>query len=470
MIPTVVDGLILLVGVLIGLVIGMLVAAGRSRAVRSELRQAESAKAGLESSQSELRTQVASLKVDLDNNRSKLELEQNNRASAEASLTHAQKSIVEQKQLLDEAEEKLTHVFESLASKTLSKSTEQFLELAKSKLEVLQGNATSELEQRRVAIEGIVGPLQTSLSGLQAELTRVESSRQEAYGSLKTEVLHLTETSKELRQETGSLVTSLRQPQIKGKWGEMTLRRAVELAGLSPHCDFVEQSSVQTEDGRLRPDMIVRLAGGADIVVDAKVPLEAFLQAVSAKDEPERKAAMIEHVRLVRAHVSQLSSRSYWNQFTQTPDFVVLFMPAESFFSAALEQDRTLIEDALGKRVILASPTTLIALLRSVAQGWRQEQIAENAERISTLGKDVCEKITKFMEYMADIRAGLERANKAYNNAVGSLESRLLPSARKFRELGVHPGSELQPSEPIETALRPLTTTGTMRQDPPNQD
>ena len=303
----------------------------------------------------------------------------------------------------------------------------------------------------------MVEPLEKAVNQLRVEVNKIESARQEAYGSLRTEVQQLATTSKELRQETGSLVSSLKQPQVKGKWGELTLHRAVELAGMSPHCDFLEQPSVDTEEGRLRPDLIVHLPGDTQIVIDAKVPLHAFLAAVSARTDEEYRAAMTQHASLVRDHIARLSAKEYWKQFEPTPEFVVLFVPGESFFSAALEQDRTLIEDAIEDRVVLASPTTLIALLRAIAYGWKQQLVAENAERIKDLGKELYERVLKFAEHLSDVARGLERANKAYNNAVASFDSRLVPSARKFREMGV--GSANVPElDPIETAPRPTLT------------
>jgi DNA recombination protein RmuC len=251
-------------------------------------------------------------------------------------------------------------------------------------------------------------------------------------------------------------VNSLRQPQIKGKWGELTLRRAIELAGLSPHCDFNEQHRVETEDGILRPDLVIHVAGGKHIVVDSKVPLHAFLNVVTAQNENDRLAAMKSHVDLVRKHIRDLSSKTYWSQFEQTPELVVLFMPAEAFFSAALEQDRDLMEDAMKQRVILASPTTLIALLKSVAYGWRQEDVSRNAEKISDLGRKLYDRVLTFLNHMEGIRRNLEATNKAYNSAVGALESRILPSVRSFRELGVQTTEEIALNQPTEISLREL--------------
>ncbi len=386
----------------------------------------------------------------------RVEEEQKFRAAADKEVENQRANTAEQRRLLEEAEKKLKEAFQSLASEVLRASNKQFMELAGARFDSLQKEASGDLEQRKIAIGGMVEPLEKAVNELRAEVNKIESARQEAYGSLRTEVQQLATTSKELRQETGSLVSSLKQPQVKGKWGELTLRRAVELAGMSPHCDFLEQQSVDTEEGRLRPDLIVNLPGETQIVIDAKVPLHAFLAAVSSRSDEEYRVAMAQHASLVRTHINQLSGKEYWKQFEPTPEFVVLFVPGESFFSAALEQDRTLIEDAIEKRVVLASPTTLIALLRAIAYGWKQQLVAENAERIKDLGKELYDRILKFAEHLSDVAKGLERANKAYNNAVASFDSRLVPSARKFKEMGVG-SADIPQLDPIETSPRPCS-------------
>ena len=367
--------------------------------------------------------------------------------AAETSLKEAAKNLEEQRKAIEEVRAEMSNTFDSLAAAALKSSTEEFLKLAGVRFDSLKKEATGELSQREQAIQGMVKPLAESMAAIQQELVRVD-----------TQVGALAQSSQELRAETGSLVTSLRKPHIKGKWGELTLRRAVELAGMSPHVDFVEQATVKTDEGEaLRPDLVIQLPGGAQIVVDSKAPLEAFLDAVTIRTQNEYHAAMENHARLVRGHINKLASKSYWNQFELAPKFVVLFLPGESFFSAALEMDRTLIEDAMEKNVILASPTTLIALLRSVAAGWRAEQLADNAAQISELGRDLHDRIRVFVEHLAKVGNALEAANKAYNNAVGSLEQRVLPGARKFRELGVQATAELPDVEPTGVAVRQLS-------------
>jgi DNA recombination protein RmuC len=449
--------LVAIVALAIGVAIGWLIARGRvSSGYESQLRSLDSAKAAAESSATEVRRQSDTLRSEVAQARTRIEQESNLRAAAEASLSKTEENLKQQRALLDEAQAKLSDAFRSLAGEALNESTNQFLKLAESRLETMQVDATSQLNSKKVEIDGIVNPLNEALKELKAELNRVESSRQEAYGQLTSQVHALNDMNRQLRDETGSLVNSLRQPQIKGKWGELTLRRAIELAGLSPHCDFNEQHRVETEDGILRPDLVIHVAGGKHIVVDSKVPLHAFLNVVSAQNENDRLAAMQSHVDLVRKHIRDLSSKTYWSQFEQTPELVVLFMPAEAFFSAALEQDRDLMEDAMKQRVILASPTTLIALLKSVAYGWRQEDVSRNAEKISDLGRKLYDRVLTFLNHMEGIRRNLEATNKAYNSAVGALESRILPSVRSFRELGVQTTEEIALNQPTEISLREL--------------
>ena len=407
----------------------------------------------------ELKKQSGALQEQLRGLQARLEEEQKLRAAAEKEAEGQRANIAEQRRLLEEAEKKLKEAFQSLASEALQASNKQFMDLARASFDSLQKEASGDLEQRKVAIGGMVQPLEKAVNELRAEVNKIESARQEAYGGLRTEVQQLATSNKELRQETGTLVSSLKQPQVKGKWGELTLRRAVELAGMSAHCDFEEQTSVDTDEGRLRPDMIVHLPGDTRIVIDAKVPLHAFLAADSMRPEAEYRAAMAQHASLVRDHINRLSTKEYWKQFERTPEFVVLFVPGESFFSAALEQDRSLIEDAIEKKVVLASPTTLIALLRAVAYGWKQQVFTENAQKIENLGKELYDRILKFAEHLSEVSKNLERANKSYNSAISSFDSRLVPSVRKFKELGVG-NADVPDIDPIETSPRPSLYAG----------
>jgi DNA recombination protein RmuC len=444
--------LTLLTGIIVALAVGFvtawLIVSSRANRLRSE-------SAAIAAQLSETRQQLATSHTETEALRKKVLEETTLRTRAEVDVQNQRANLDEQKRLLGEAEVNLRQAFDSLAAKALQQSTDQFLLLAQERLAKLQQESSGDLSQRQEAIKGLVEPLQQRLSDLQTHLRQVESNRESAYGELRNQVQQLAATNRDLQRETGTLVSTLKQPQVKGRWGELTLRRAVELAGMSPHCDFAEQVSVDTEEGRLRPDLIVRLPGGGNVVVDAKVPLHGFLRVASAQNDAEREAGLAEHARLVRTHVNQLSSKEYWKQFLPCPEFVVLFVPGESFYSAALERDPALLEDAITNHVLLASPANLIAILRAVAYGWRQEQIAENAQQISDLGSELYFRILKFLEHMNDVRGGIERTNKAFNNAVGSLEGRVLPAVRKLKEKGGYWG-EFPAIEPTETALRAL--------------
>jgi DNA recombination protein RmuC len=344
-----------------------------------------------------------------------------------------------------------------LASEALKSNNQAFIALAKSTFETVQVQARGDLEIRQKAIEGLVGPLREALDRYEKQIQEMERVRQTAYGSLEEHLKLLATEAERLEKETGTLATALKGgPQVRGRWGELTLRRVAELAGMSEHCDFTEQETLATDSGRLRPDMIVNLPGSRRIIVDAKAPLQAFLEAAAAITEAERIEKLKRHGELVRAHMNQLGARAYWEQFDQAPEIVVLFLPGESFFSAALEQDRTLIEDGMEKRVVLATPTTLIALLRAVAYGWRQEQVARNAQVISELGKELHDRIKPFVAHLEALGGALENAVANYNRAVGSLEQRVLPSARRFRELGAAAGEEIVELEPIDERTRAL--------------
>jgi Uncharacterized protein conserved in bacteria len=285
----------------------------------------------------------------------------------------------------------------------------------------------------------------------------MEVARGEAYGDLKAQVQSLITTQKELQSETGNLVRALRTPNVRGRWGEIQLRRVVEIAGMLSYCDFSEQETIQGETGRLRPDLVVKLPGGKNVVVDAKTPLQAFLEAFETTDEDERRRCLSNHARQVRDHINTLSGKKYWEQFESTPEFVVMFLPGETFFSAALEQDTSLIEHGVLNRVIPASPTTLIALLKAVSYGWNQEKLARNAQEISILGKELHERLRNLAGHITGVGSNLDKAVEAYNRAVGSLENRVLVSARRFAELGASVAEEIPELEPIETTSRALS-------------
>ncbi len=356
---------------------------------------------------------------------------------AEQALAHEQKLGRERVRLLEASQGRLTAEFKALSSEALRESSTSLLSLAEERFATVQSNANRELDARRLAVEHLVAPLGDSLSKMESRLQTMELGRQDAYSALVTQVRALHEGHERLRVETGNLVTALRSPSARGRWGEIQLRRVVEMAGMLHHCDFTEQAGLEGADGRLRPDIVVHLPGDKTVVIDAKAPLEAYLDAVSATDDATARTKLVAHARQLRVHVDKLAAKSYWEALSNAPDFVVLFLPSDQLLSGALEHDAGLMEYAVGNRVLLATPVTLIALLRSVAYGWQQQGLAENARRIAELGREMQDRLARFAEHLAKVGRGLESAVDAYNASVGSFESRVLVTGRRFQDLEV---------------------------------
>jgi DNA recombination protein RmuC len=383
------------------------------------------------------------------------------RARLESALESERKTSTEKIELLartgDRAAEDLQNAFKALAADALKNNNSSFLQIAQDTLKRFQSEAKGDLDARQKAVADLVTPVRESLNKVDAQIQQMEIARGEAYGDLKNQVQSLITTQKELQSETGNLVRALRTPNVRGRWGEIQLRRVVEIAGMLPYCDFAEQETVTTDSGRFRPDLVVKLPGGKNVVVDAKTPLDAFLDACATTDEDARRGYLAQHARQVRDHIETLSDKKYWEQFEATPEFVVMFLPGETFFSAALEQDPGLIEHGVLKRVIPASPTTLIALLKAVAYGWNQEKLARNAQQISALGKELHDRLRLLAGHITSVGANLDRAVESYNKAIGSLEGRVLVSARKFAELGASVAEDIPELVPIETSARALS-------------
>ena len=357
---------------------------------------------------------------------------------------------------LDDAQQKLSDTFKALAADTLHNSNKSFLELAEKELKIFHEAAKGDLEKRQTAIDELVKPVKESLVKVDSKLQEIEKARLEAYTGLTEQVKSMRETQDLFAGETSNLVQALRRPEVRGRWGEIQLRRVVEMAGMLEHCDFTEQQSVNTEEGRLRPDLVVRLPGDRTIVVDAKTPLDAYLSAIEAPDEETRNAKLKEHARQIRNHVQMLGRKKYFEQFEHSPDFVVLFIPGEIFYTAALQQDPELIEAGVGERVLITSPTSLIALLRAVSYGWRQEKLADNAREISDLGRHLYDCLAKLTEHFAKVGERLDQAVKAYNQALASLENRVLPGARKFKELGASTADDIDRLKPVDNTVRQI--------------
>ena len=373
----------------------------------------------------------------------------------------AQKLVTELTTTLElerrQAENRLAEVektFAMLSSEALRQNSKSFLQLAQESLKQFHVQAKGDLDLKEKSVENMVRPIREALEKTEQQVRLMEQERKEAYGALHKHLETMTQTQLLLQGETRNLVQALRRPEVRGQWGEMTLKRLAELAGMVEHCDFTTQETVSAEDSKLRPDMVVRMPDGREIVVDVKTPLDAYLSAIEAADDATRTRHLEHHARKVRERVRELATKAYWNQFKNAPDFVVLFIPGDQFLSAALDLDRELLEDALKQKVILATPTSFVALLRAVAYGWRQEALAANADLIREVGEDLYQRLAVFTEHLAKLGGSLEGSVSAFNKAVGSFDSKVLPGARKFVEMGVTPKKALEPPAPLEISPR----------------
>jgi DNA recombination protein RmuC len=350
----------------------------------------------------------------------------------------------------------LARAFSDLANQSLKSNSENFLRLAEQNLGAHQEKAKRELSEREQAVENLVKPIRDALQQSQRQISELEKARSEAYGSIRSQLETMQLSQQSLAQETQNLVNALRRPQVRGRWGEITLRRLVELAGMVEHCDFQEQVHTPGGDKVIRPDMIVRMPDNRELVVDVKTPLEAYLESVEAKDDTQRQLGLKRHARNVREHIRSLASKTYWDQFSQSPEFVILFIPGDQFLSAALNEDPDLIEYALSRQIILATPTSFVALLKAVAYGWRQLALADNAEEIRGLAEELYGRLTAFVGHVNKLGRQLASSVESYNRAVGSLERKVLPGARKFVELGIRPKKIMEQTEVLESLPREL--------------
>jgi len=443
----------LVAAALLGSVIGWYMARSRAEAARSAL--AERLR-GAEEALGRARTDLFSRDGQLERLREEVSVLRTEGARLETRLHEERRAGDEKLALLGQAEKQLREAFEALSAEALRKNTQAFLDLAQNTMARFQKTAATDLEARQGAIADLLKPVGVTLEKFESAVQAIEKERVGSYAALREQLGSLAASQTQLRAETANLVKALRTPSTRGRWGEIQLRRVCEMAGMIEHCDFDEQQLSTRDETRVRPDVRVRLPGGKTVVVDAKVPFMAYLEALEARDESHREAMLRDHARQVRDHVARLGSRAYWDQLPSTPDFVVMFLPGEPFLSAAWDQDPGLIDAAMEQRVMLATPITLISLLKAVAYGWRQEKIAESAQSISDLGRTLHERLQSLAAHFNTLGKGLSQAVVAYNRAAGSLERRVLVAARKFGDMGVSTPAPLPDLRRVDRTVRPL--------------
>ncbi|MGE3277546.1 MAG: DNA recombination protein RmuC [Vicinamibacterales bacterium] len=451
-------------GLAFGLLLGWFLARGTGR---RELAEAQAAHQGALNAQQTLFAETARrlgdtqedlqlVRTQLDEARQDAGAVREENARLTAEIAHQRAVVPEKVALLDKARDQLRDTFNALAAEVLRGANTEFVKLAQERLGTVQREATADLGRRQQAIDELVKPIREALSSVDRKLGEVERDRLQSNAELATVLKALGQSQAQLRTETQQLVRALRAPAIRGRWGEIQLRRVVELAGLLESVDFDEQPSATTESGRLRPDMAVKLPGGRQVVVDAKVPLEAYLNAIDAQEDAARATFLADHARQVRDHVTRLAAKAYWEQFTPSPEFVLMFIGSEGIYHAALQADPELVEYAARQKVLIAGPMSLIGILYAIAQGWRHENIAANAEEISKLGRELHDRVGKMTEHLDTLRQRLDGTVRAFNDTVGSYENRVLVSARRFKDLGATTGGDIGSVNTVDTVPRVL--------------
>ncbi len=375
------------------------------------------------------------------------------------SLDLEQKNQNKLNDMLEQTQSQLANTFSQLSNEALSRNNNSFLKLAEENLKRFQSEARADLSSREKAIEQLVKPIDEALKQTTKQIHDIEKERKESYGSLRSTIDQMTKSQQQLQLETQNLVQALRRPEVRGQWGEMTLRRLAELSGMVAHCDFFEQTHTNTDSGSIRPDMIVRLPEKREIIVDAKTPLDAYLSAIQANDDKDRQRELKRHAQVIRSRVRELSRKNYWAEYSNSPEFVVLFIPGEQFLASALEVDPELLEDSMSQNIILATPTNFIALLRAVSYGWKQQALAENAENIRELGETLYKRLSTFGNHLSKLGNSLGSTVNHFNSAVGSLERQVLPGARKFTEMGISSKNKITDLPPLEQQPRQVQQT-----------